>query len=95
MGDMASCFAGLVRFGAFWRQRYSEIRVWTCGCGAHEHQRASEADVVQCVVKGVCTLELTQVSEENHFAHVAHSNIDGIMANESTRHYYSPIGINQ
>ena len=48
---MASCFAGLVRVGAFWCQRYNAIRGWRRNCGAHEHQIASAAEAVQSVVK--------------------------------------------
>ena len=48
---MASCFAGLVRVGAFWCQRYNAIRGWRRNCGAHEHQTASAAEALQSVVK--------------------------------------------
>ena len=48
---MASCFAGLVRVGALWCERYCAVRGWTWDCGAHEHQRPSAAEAVQSVVK--------------------------------------------
>lgn len=48
---MASCFAGLVHGGAFWCQRYREIRSWRWNCSAYEHQRASATEAVQRIVE--------------------------------------------
>ena len=48
---MASCFAGVVRDGAFWCQRYCAVRGWRWNCGAHEHQRASAAEAVQRIIE--------------------------------------------
>ena len=48
---MASCFAGVVRDGAFWCQRYRAIRSSRWNCSAYEHQRASAAEAVQSIVE--------------------------------------------
>ena len=56
---MASCFAGLVRVGAFWCQRYSAVRGWIRDYGAHEHQRASAAEAVQRIVEIVVVRLIT------------------------------------
>ena len=48
---MASCFAGVVRDGAFWCQRYRAIRSWRWNCSAYEHQRASAAEAVQRIIE--------------------------------------------
>lgn len=48
---MASCFAGMVRVGAFWCRRYRAARGWIWDCGAHEHQRASAAEAVQHIIE--------------------------------------------
>lgn len=50
-GGMASCFAGLVRVGAFWCRGSRATGGLIQECGAHEHQRASAAEAVQRVVK--------------------------------------------
>ena len=48
---MASCFARVVRDGAFWCQRYRAIRSWRWNCSAYEHQRASAAEAVQRIIE--------------------------------------------
>ena len=58
-GGMASCFAGLVRGGAFWCQRYRAIRSWRWNCSADEHQRASATEAVQRIVEIVVVRLIT------------------------------------
>ena len=47
---MASCFAGLVRGGAFWCQGYRAIRSWTLHV-TYEHAESVSSRSVQCVVE--------------------------------------------
>ena len=48
---MASCFAGLVRGGAFWCRGSRATGGLIQECGAHEHQRASAAEAVQRIIE--------------------------------------------
>lgn len=48
---MASCFAGVVRDGAFWCRGSRATGGLIQECGAHEHQRASAAEAVQRIVE--------------------------------------------
>ena len=48
---MASCFAGVVRDGAFWCRGSRATGGLIQECGAHEHQRASAAEAVQRIIE--------------------------------------------
>lgn len=48
---MASCFAGVVRDGAFWYRGSRATGGLIQECGAHEHQRASAAEAVQRIIE--------------------------------------------
>ena len=48
---MASCFAGVVRDGAFWCRGSRATGGLIQECGAHEYQRASAAEAVQRIIE--------------------------------------------
>ena len=48
---MASCFAGVVRDGAFWCRGSRATGGLIQECGAHVHQRASAAEAVQRIIE--------------------------------------------
>ena len=57
--SMASCFAGMVRDGAFWCRGSRATGGLIQECGAHEHQRASAAEAVQRIVEIVVVRLIT------------------------------------